>query len=218
MAGRAQRFVTGCGLHVADHRRARARRPAAHGARRAGIAALLAAKAAGEPEGLSARRYSGYLAELAVPEGRAPRRPSGASRRSARRPVGYFGITWAPRSGCRCWRSSPGSRPRSSARTSARRPGGQGEADHHPDRVRPAVGRRGHPARGRSRAVRRLRLAGEDVARQRGQAPRPAPGSRPTARPGSSPATRPAGLSGSPTVRPGIRRRPSPPTSMDAWH
>ena len=71
----------------------------------------------------------------------------------------------------------------------ARRPGREGEADHHPDRVRRAVGRRAHLARGGSRTVRRLRLEGEVIARQRGRSQGAAPGSRPTARSGSSPGT-----------------------------
>ncbi|WP_242608580.1 alpha/beta fold hydrolase [Actinomadura formosensis] len=51
----------------------------------------------------------------------------------------------------------------------ARLPGRGGEADHHSDRVRAPVGRRAHPAPVRPGVVRRLRLEGEDAARQRGR-------------------------------------------------
>lgn len=94
MAGRARRLVTAGGFHVAviDAPGHGDRPRTAHDEQE--IAALTAARAAGEPEGPSARRYCAYLAELAVPEWRATLDalqelaeigPDGL--------VGYFGIT-----------------------------------------------------------------------------------------------------------------------------
>jgi hypothetical protein len=68
MSGRAQRVVTGCGLHVA------VLDAPGHGDRErtayddAEIAELFRARAAGEPEGPIVVRYNARLAELAVPE------------------------------------------------------------------------------------------------------------------------------------------------------
>ncbi|RSM65989.1 alpha/beta hydrolase [Amycolatopsis sp. WAC 01376] len=93
MAGRAQRFVTHGGFHVAvvdapgHGDRPRSARDEQE------VAALLAAKAAGESEGPVARRYSAYLAELAVPEWRATLDAlQELAEIGADGPVGYFGI------------------------------------------------------------------------------------------------------------------------------
>ncbi|GAA1985727.1 alpha/beta hydrolase [Kitasatospora viridis] len=71
MSGRARRLIDGCGFHVA------VLDAPGHGDRprtehdEAEIAALFAARAAGEPEGPIVVRYNDHLAELAVPEYRA---------------------------------------------------------------------------------------------------------------------------------------------------
>ncbi|MFX0579407.1 alpha/beta hydrolase [Nocardia nepalensis] len=93
MSGRAQRFVTDGGFHVAviDAPGHGDRPRTAHDERE--LAALHAAKAAGEPEGPSARRYSAYLAEQAVPEWRATLDAlQELAEIGADGPVGYFGI------------------------------------------------------------------------------------------------------------------------------
>ncbi|MGW1062874.1 alpha/beta hydrolase [Micromonospora rubida] len=93
MAGRAQNFVAGCGFHVAviDAPGHGDRPRTAHDEQE--VAALAAARAAGEPEGPGARRYSGYLAELAVPEWRATLDAlQELAEIGADGPVGYFGI------------------------------------------------------------------------------------------------------------------------------
>ena len=93
MTGRARRLVTSCRFHVA------AIDAPGHGDRprppcdEQEIAALLAAKAAGEPEGLIVVRYNAHLAERAVPEWQAaldalqelPQIGAGG-------PVGYWGL------------------------------------------------------------------------------------------------------------------------------
>ncbi|MFF3870095.1 alpha/beta hydrolase [Micromonospora sp. NPDC001898] len=93
MAGRAQSFVAGCGFHVAviDAPGHGDRPRTAHDEQE--VAALAAARAAGEPEGPGARRYSGHLAELAVPEWRATLDAlQELAEIGADGPVGYFGI------------------------------------------------------------------------------------------------------------------------------
>lgn len=93
MAGRAQRLVTGCGFHVAviDAPGHGDRPRSAHDEQE--VAALYAARTAGEPEGPVIVRYNAYLAELAVPEWRAT---LDALQQLAEigndGPVGYFGI------------------------------------------------------------------------------------------------------------------------------
>ena len=71
MTGRAQRLVTGCGFHVAaiDAPGHGGRPRTAHDEQE--IAAMLRARAAGEPEGPVVVRYNAHLAERAVPEWRA---------------------------------------------------------------------------------------------------------------------------------------------------
>ncbi|WP_037915031.1 dienelactone hydrolase family protein [Actinacidiphila yeochonensis] len=93
MTGRAQLLVNGCGFHVAviDAPGHGDRPRTAHDERE--IAALYAARAAGEPEGPIVVRYNSHLAELAVPEWRATldalqERPE----IGAHGPVGYVGI------------------------------------------------------------------------------------------------------------------------------
>ncbi|MER7756297.1 alpha/beta hydrolase [Kitasatospora sp. NPDC097643] len=93
MAGRARLLVTSCGFHVAciDAPGHGDRPRTAHDEQE--IAALFAARAAGEPEGPIVVRYNAHLAELAVPEWRAtldalqelPEIGAGG-------PVGYLGI------------------------------------------------------------------------------------------------------------------------------
>ncbi|WP_433342913.1 alpha/beta hydrolase [Micromonospora sp. CA-111912] len=93
MAGRAQRFVAACGFHVAviDAPGHGDRPRTAHDEQE--VAALAAARATGEPEGPGARRYSAYLAELAVPEWRATLDAlQELAEIGADGPVGYFGI------------------------------------------------------------------------------------------------------------------------------
>ncbi|TDD80666.1 alpha/beta hydrolase [Actinomadura darangshiensis] len=96
MAGRAHRIVTGCGFTVATidapGHGDRPRTP--HDEQE--IAALLRARAAGEPEGPIVVRYNAHLAEQAVPEWQAtldalqelPEIGAGG-------PVGYFGLNMA---------------------------------------------------------------------------------------------------------------------------
>ena len=108
MAGRAQRLVTGCGFHVAviDAPGHGDRPRMAHDEQE--IAALFEARAAGEPEGPIVVRYNAYLASSPCPSGGRPRTPHRSYRRSA--PMGRWATSaspWAPRSGCRWWRSSP---------------------------------------------------------------------------------------------------------------
>ncbi len=71
MTGRAHLLVTGCGFHVAciDSPGHGDRPRTAHDEQE--IAAMLAARAAGEPEGPVAVRYNAHLAEGAVPEWQA---------------------------------------------------------------------------------------------------------------------------------------------------
>ncbi|MGW3845047.1 hypothetical protein ACWD9X_42960 [Streptomyces sp. NPDC005075] len=76
MAGRAHLLVAGLRLPCRRPQRARSWRPAAYRARRAGDrraaqGARRKAQAAGEPEGPIVVRYSGRLAEFAVPEWQA---------------------------------------------------------------------------------------------------------------------------------------------------
>ncbi|GGW52027.1 hypothetical protein GCM10010503_31220 [Streptomyces lucensis JCM 4490] len=96
MSGRAHRFVTDCGFHVAviDAPGHGDRPRTAHD--EAEIAALYRARAAGEPEGPVVVRYNAHLAERAVPEWQATLDalqelpeigPDG--------PVGYFGLNMA---------------------------------------------------------------------------------------------------------------------------
>jgi dienelactone hydrolase len=93
MTGRARLLVTGCGYHVAviDAPGHGDRPRTAHD--EAEIAALYAARAAGEPEGPIVVRYNAHLAEIAVPEYRAT---LDALQRlpeiGADGPVGYFGL------------------------------------------------------------------------------------------------------------------------------
>ncbi|GHH30380.1 alpha/beta hydrolase [Streptomyces rubradiris] len=93
MTGRARRFVTDGGFHVAvidapgHGDRPRTARDEQE------LAALSEAKAAGRPEGPDARRYSMYLAELAVPEWRAALDSlQELAEIGADGPVGYFGV------------------------------------------------------------------------------------------------------------------------------
>jgi pimeloyl-ACP methyl ester carboxylesterase len=93
MAGRAQRFVTDCGFHVAviDAPGHGDRPRTAHDEQE--VAALLEARAAGEPEGPRAQRYSAHLAKLAVPEWRATLDNLQELAEIGRDgPVGYFGL------------------------------------------------------------------------------------------------------------------------------
>ncbi|MCC9308258.1 alpha/beta hydrolase [Kitasatospora sp. RB6PN24] len=93
MSGRAQRFVTGCGFHVAviDTPGHGDRPVTAHD--EAEVAALFAARAAGEPEGPIVVRYNAHLAELAVPEWRATLDAlQQLPEIGANGPVGFFGI------------------------------------------------------------------------------------------------------------------------------
>ncbi|MFF4648543.1 alpha/beta hydrolase [Streptomyces sp. NPDC001380] len=94
MSGRARLLVAGCGFHAAvlDAPGHGDRPRTAHD--EAEVAALFAARAAGEPEGPIVVRYNDHLAELAVPEYRATLDalqelpeigPDG--------PVGFWGIT-----------------------------------------------------------------------------------------------------------------------------
>ncbi|GAA1216055.1 hypothetical protein GCM10009665_02330 [Kitasatospora nipponensis] len=71
MSGRARLLVAGCGFHVAviDAPGHGDRPRTAHD--EAEVAALFAARAAGEPEGPIVVRYNDHLAQLAVPEYRA---------------------------------------------------------------------------------------------------------------------------------------------------
>jgi dienelactone hydrolase len=93
MTGRAQRLVAGCGFHVAaiDAPGHGDRPRTAHDERE--IAALYAARAAGQPEGPVVVRYNAYLAELAVPEWRAALDALQALPEiGSDGPVGYFGL------------------------------------------------------------------------------------------------------------------------------
>jgi pimeloyl-ACP methyl ester carboxylesterase len=93
MSGRAQRLVDACGFHVSviDAPGHGERPRTEHDEQE--IAALFAARAAGEPEGPIVVRYNAHLADLAVPEYRAlldalqelPEIGTGE-------PVGYWGI------------------------------------------------------------------------------------------------------------------------------
>jgi len=93
MAGRARRIVTGCGFHAAaiDAPGHGGRPRTAHDEQE--IAAMLHARAAGEPEGPVVVRYNAHLAERAVPEWEAaldalqelPEIGPGG-------PVGYWGL------------------------------------------------------------------------------------------------------------------------------
>lgn len=106
MVGRAHSLVTGCGFHVAVI--------GAHDKQE--IAELRKARAAGEPEGPIIVRYNARLAEFAVPEWQAtPDALQELPEIGADGPVGYVGIDLGTAIGCLWWRSSPGSRPRSSA-------------------------------------------------------------------------------------------------------
>jgi dienelactone hydrolase len=93
MAGRARLLVTGCGFHVAviDAPGHGGRPRTAHDERE--IAALLRARAAGEPEGPVVVCYNAHLAERAVPEWQATldalQELPGIG---ADGPVGYFGL------------------------------------------------------------------------------------------------------------------------------
>ncbi|MCR6488736.1 alpha/beta hydrolase [Amycolatopsis sp. OK19-0408] len=93
MAGRARRFATACGVHVAviDAPGHGDRPRTAHDERE--VTALRAARDAGEPEGPAARRYSAYLADRAVPEWKATLDAlQQLPEIGADGPVGYFGI------------------------------------------------------------------------------------------------------------------------------
>ena len=140
MSGRARRLVTSCGFHVAVID------APGHGDRprtvhdEAEIAELFRARAAGEPEGPIVVRYNAHLAELAVPEYQASldalqELPEVGTDGL----VGFWGLNLGtdrrPAGGDRT--EDHGRGPRAAL---ARRPGRTGEADHHPDRVRPAVG------------------------------------------------------------------------------
>jgi pimeloyl-ACP methyl ester carboxylesterase len=93
MTGRAHRLVTGCGFHVAciDAPGHGDRPRTAHDEQE--IAALYAARAAGEPEGPVVVRYNAHLAERAVPEWRtALDALQQLPEIGADGPVGYFGL------------------------------------------------------------------------------------------------------------------------------
>ncbi|GAA2716250.1 MULTISPECIES: alpha/beta hydrolase [Streptomyces] len=93
MAGRARLLVTGCGFHVAciDAPGHGDRPRTAHDEEE--IAALYAARAAGEPEGPIVVRYNAHLAELAVPEWRATLDAlQELAEIGTDGPVGYWGI------------------------------------------------------------------------------------------------------------------------------
>lgn len=93
MTGRARHFVTHGGFHVAviDAPGHGDRLRSAHDERE--VAALQAARAAGEPEGPRARRYSEDLAVQAVPEWRVTLDAlQELAEIGTDAPVGYFGI------------------------------------------------------------------------------------------------------------------------------
>ncbi|XVU21498.1 hypothetical protein ACQPZJ_30020 [Actinoplanes sp. CA-054009] len=126
------------------------------------IAALFRAREAGDPEGPIVVRYNLHLAAQAVAEWQA------ALDALAYDTVGYFGLNMGTAIGIPLIARDP--------RVKAAVLGqfwpapalaGGGPPDHHPDRVRPAVERRAHPPSRGPGLVRRLRLPGEDVARQR---------------------------------------------------
>ncbi|WP_310722992.1 alpha/beta hydrolase [Streptomyces sp. N2A] len=93
MTGRAHLLVTGCGFHVAciDAPGHGDRPRTAHDEQE--IAAMLAARAAGEPEGPIVVRYNAHLAEGAVPEWQATLDAlQELPEIGAEGPVGYFGL------------------------------------------------------------------------------------------------------------------------------
>ncbi|WP_055589588.1 dienelactone hydrolase family protein [Peterkaempfera griseoplana] len=93
MTGRARLLVTGCGFHVAciDAPGHGDRPRTAHDEQE--IAAMLRARAAGEPEGPVVVRYNAHIAERAVPEWRATLDAlQELPEIGADGPVGYFGL------------------------------------------------------------------------------------------------------------------------------
>ncbi|MFA1543285.1 alpha/beta hydrolase [Actinomadura monticuli] len=93
MSGRAQRLVSGCGVHVAviDAPGHGDRTRTAHDERE--ITAMQRAMAAGEPVGSIVVRYNAHLADRAVPEWRAALDAlQDLAEIGADGPVGYFGL------------------------------------------------------------------------------------------------------------------------------
>jgi pimeloyl-ACP methyl ester carboxylesterase len=93
MSGRAHRIITHCGFHVAaiDAPGHGGRPRTAHDEQE--IAAMLRARAAGEPEGPIVVRYNAHLAERAVPEWRATLDAlQELPEIGGDGPVGYFGL------------------------------------------------------------------------------------------------------------------------------
>ena len=175
MVGRAHRVVTNRGFTVA------AIDAPGHGDRpgtasdEQEIAALQQARAAGEPLRSIVVRYNADLAARALPEWQTTLE---ALRElpeiGAEGPVGYFGVSMGIAIGVPLTAVEPQDHRRGLRCFLARISGRGGEADHRTGRVRAPVGRRARRTPIRSRVVRRLRLEGKDVARQRGHASRAA--------------------------------------------
>lgn len=168
--GRAHRFVTGCGFHVA------AIDAPGHGDRprtaadEQHITVLRQAQAAGEPLGPAVVGIHIHLAARAVPEWQATLDAlQKLPQIGAEGPVGFWGIMQGTGIGVPLTAVEP--------RITAAIFGCLGheslaEAAARitvPDRIPAPVGRRAHRPPIRTRVVRRLRLEGKDVARQRGR-------------------------------------------------
>ncbi|CAK7282754.1 putative Enoyl-CoA hydratase [Streptomyces misionensis JCM 4497] len=157
------------------HRRARSRRAAPHPHRRAGgrgPAAGPGDRGAGRPGRRPLQRPPRRTRRTGVADD--PGRPPAAARDRRRGPGRLLRAEHGhrhrrPAGG----RGTPDHRRRLRAPL-ARRPDRGGGAGHRAGAVRAPVGRRAHPARVRTRPVRRLRLAGEDAARQQRPAQGPA--------------------------------------------
>jgi hypothetical protein len=134
------------------------------------VAVLHAARRAGEPIGAIVERYNADLARRTVPEWRALLAGLLAVPEIGDAPVGYWGITLGTAIGVPARRRGTADPGRGLRPVLAVDAGRGCAADHRPDRGRPAVGRRAHPARGRPRPVRRVRVDGEVAARQRREA------------------------------------------------
>ena len=134
------------------------------------VAVLDAARRAGEPIGPIVERYNADLARRTVPEWRALLAGLLAVPEIGHAPVGYWGITLGTAIGVPLVPEEPLIQaavlglfwPSTLVEACA--------ANHRSNRVRPAVARRAHPARGRPRPVRRVRVDGEVAARQRREA------------------------------------------------